>query len=256
MKANTMKRSMRAGTAVIGAEIGLGCAAAGEMFSLAGFDFVQVDMQHGAWTDDTALQAFHHICAGPATPSVRVPDNGYAAIGRVLDRGALTVVVPMVNSAEEAQAAAQAVRYPPHGRRSMGGRPGCLSYGADYAEAVDDEICLMVQIETGQAVEAARDILSVDGVDGCMIGPTDLGNSLGPRVDPAAQARMQLEVRDICLELGRFPGIATGGPAAERHLREGFLFVLATGDYGILAEGAAQTRSRLDDVRSSLQEPR
>ena len=252
MKANTMKRSMRAGTPVVGAEIGLGCAAAGELFSLAGFDFVQVDMQHGVWTDDTAQQAFHHVCAGPATPSVRVPGNDYAAIGRVLDRGALTVVVPMVNSAAEAHAAAQAVRYPPRGRRSLGGRPGCLSYGDDYAEAVDEEVCLMVQIETKEAVEAAREILAVDGVDGCMIGPADLGNSLGPGVDRAAQADLQLRVRDVCLELGRFPGIATGGPAADQHLREGFLFVLATGDYGILAEGAAQARRRLHDVRSSL----
>ncbi len=252
MKANTMKRSMQAGSPVVGAEIGLGCPVAGEMFSLAGFDFVQVDMQHGVWTDDTAQQAFHHICAGPATPSVRVVGNDYAAIGRILDRGALTVIVPMVNSAEEARAAAQAVRYPPRGGRSLGGRPGCLSYGADYAEAVDDEICLMVQIETGEAVRAAREILAVDGVDGCMIGPSDLAKSLDPGVSEEEQSRMQLEVRDICLELGRFPGIATGGAGAERHLREGFLFVLATGDFGILAEGAATSRSWLDDVRASL----
>lgn len=252
MKTNTMKRSMQAGRPVVGAELGLGCPVAGELCSQAGFDFVQVDMQHGVWTDDTAQLAFHHICAGPATPSVRVTGNDYAAIGRVLDRGALTVVVPMVNSPEEARAAARAVRYPPHGDRSLGGRPGCLSYGADYVESVDDEICLMVQIETRQAVDAAREILAVDGVDGCMIGPADLGNSLGPSVDRAAQARMQLQVRDLCLELGRFPGIATGGPAADQHLREGFLFVLATGDYGMLTDGAARTRRRLDDVRSSL----
>ena len=252
MKVNTMKRSMRAGSPVIGAELALGNPLAGEVFSLAGFDFVQVDMQHGMWTDDTALQAFHRICLGQATPSVRVVGNDYAAIGRVLDRGALTVIVPMVNSPEEAHAAAQAVRYPPRGRRSSGAPTGYLTYDADYGEATNDEICLMVQIETKEAVAAARDILSVDGVDGCMIGPSDLGKSLGPSVDQAEQERMHLQVRDICLELGRFPGIATGGPGAEQYLREGFLFVLSTGDFGILNEGATKTRSWLDDVRASL----
>ena len=88
MKANTMKRKMHAGEAVVGAELALGCPVVGEMFSLAGFDFVQVDMQHGMWTDDAALQAFHHICLGVATPSVRVQGNDYAAIGRVLEGGA------------------------------------------------------------------------------------------------------------------------------------------------------------------------
>ena len=252
MKANTMKRSMRAGRPVFGAELGLGCPLAGEMFSLAGFDFVQVDMQHGVWTDDTAQQAFQRICLGPATPSVRVVGNDYAAIGRVLDRGALSVIVPMINSPEDAHAAAQAVRFPPHGGRSLGGRPGCLSYGADYADAIDDEVCLMVQIETKEAVACCAEILSVDGVDGCMIGPSDLGKSLGPGVSQEEQARMQREVRDICLELGRFPGVATGGPAAEHYLREGFLFVLAAGDFGFLTEGATRTQGWLDDVRGSL----
>ena len=144
------------------------------------------------------------------------------------------------------------MRYPPRGRRSSGAPTGYLSYGEDYGDAANDEICLMVQIETKEAVASAHEILNVEGVDGCMIGPSDLGKSLGPGVDKAAQARMQLQVRDICLELGRFPGIAAGGEEAEQHLRDGFLFVLATGDFGILTEGATRARGWLDDVRSSL----
>lgn len=252
MKPNTMKRRMQAGSPVVGAELSLGCPLTGEMLSLAGFDFVQVDMQHGMWSDDTALQAVHHICLGPATPSVRVQDNDYATIGRAIDRGALTVIVPMVNSPEEAEAAAQAVRYPPYGRRSSGGPVGNISYGEDYADRVDDEMCLMVQIETKEAVAAARDILSVDGVDGCMIGPSDLGKSLGSGVGQEEQARIQLTVRDLCLELGVFPGIAIGRPVAEQHLRDGFLFVLAMGDYDFVADGARESLAWIERVRASL----
>ena len=99
-----MKRKMLAGEPVVGAELAIGCPLVGEMFSLAGFDFVQVDCQHGVWDDTTAMQALHHILIGPATPSVRVPGKDYAAIGRLLDRGALSIIVPMVNSRAEAPA--------------------------------------------------------------------------------------------------------------------------------------------------------
>ena len=252
MIVNTMKQQMLKGEPVLGAELALGSPLIGEMFSLAGFDFVQVDVQHGMWTDDAAFQAFHHIRVGPATPAVRAPNHDYAAIGRLLDRGALTVVVPMVNSAEEARAVAQAVRYPPQGARSGGAPTGRMTYGADYANAANDQILLMVQIETSAAVDQAREILGVDGVDGCMIGPGDLGTSLGPNVGEAERERVILGVRDICRDLGKFPGIATGGTGAKQRLEEGFLFVLATGDYGFIQDGARDALRWMHDVRAGL----
>ena len=253
MKQNTMKRKMLAGKPVVGAEIGIGSPIVGEMFSLAGFDFVQVDCQHGMWSDDTAMQAFHHICLGPATPSVRVPDNDYAGIGRLLDRGALSIIVPMVNSPEEAERAARAVRYPPQGARSGGAPTGYMTYGSDYVASANDEVLLMVQIETQPAAEAAAEILSVEGVDGCMIGPGDLSKSMGvdlSQPDDAERHRKVIaDVRESCARVGKLPGIATGGKGAEQHIKEGFLFVLATGDYGFLVDGARDFMEWIDGVR-------
>ena len=256
VKHNTMKRKMLAGQPAVGAELALGCPVIGEMFSLAGFDFVQVDCQHGMWDDSSAFEAFHHICLGPATPSVRVPDNDYAGIGRLLDRGAMSIIVPMVNSPEEAQRAARAVRYPPRGSRSGGGPVGYLTYGGDYATSADDEVLLMVQIETQPAAEAAAEILSVDGVDGCMIGPGDLSRSMGLDLsqpgDRERHAQTIRQIRDDCVRVGKLPGIATGGRGAEQYLKEGYLFVLAMGDYGLIAEGGREALQWINEVRSAL----
>ena len=134
-----MKQKMLAGEPAIGAEIGLGCPVIGEIFSLAGFDFVQVDCQHGMWDDTGAFEAFHHILLGEATPSVRVHYNDYGDIGRMLDRGAQSIIVPMVNSREDAQEAVRATRYPHLGSRSKGGSSGRLTYGEDYHTIANDE---------------------------------------------------------------------------------------------------------------------
>jgi 4-hydroxy-2-oxoheptanedioate aldolase len=181
-----------------------------------------------------------------------VPDNDYAAIGRLLDRGALSIVVPMVNSPEEAERAAQAVRFPPRGNRSGGAPAGRMTYGADYADSADDEILLMVQIETKQAAESAREILTVEGVDGCMIGPGDLSKSLGVEPGSDLHTRTIANIRETCADLGKLPGIATGGRGAEQHMQEGFLFVLAIGDYSYIVDGAADTMEWIGQVRSKL----
>jgi 4-hydroxy-2-oxoheptanedioate aldolase len=256
MKQNTMKRKMLAGSPAVGAELALGAPLVGEMLSLAGFDFVQVDFQHGMWDDTAAMQAFHHICVGPATPSVRAPHNDYAAIGRLLDRGALTVVVPMVNSAAEAEQAVQAVRYPPQGARSGGAPTGRLTYGDDYLAAANGEVLLMVQIETAAAAGSAEKILAVDGVDGCMIGPHDLGESIGlDASDSADRDRLATTIQAIregCVRAGKLPGIATGPAGTEQYLKDGFMFVLAVGDYSFVADGARDVLKWVDELRASL----
>jgi 4-hydroxy-2-oxoheptanedioate aldolase len=255
---NTMKRKMLAGKPVVGAELALGSPLVGEMFSLAGFDFVQVDYQHGMWDDEKAMQAFHQISLGRATPAVRVPHNDYAAIGRLLDRGALSIIVPMVNSPEEAQAAVQAVRFPPQGARSGGAPTGRMMYPpADYNQSANDEILLMVQIETKQAVEQVEAIMSVPGVDGCMIGPSDMARTYGWDVsqeeDLEKREKTILHIRDVCRKLEKLPGIATGGKAAEGYLRKGFLFVLAVGDYAYIWGGAQETVKWLSGVKAELE---
>ena len=236
---NTAKQKMLRGEPAIGVACGLGSTLAAESLSRAGFDFVLIDTQHGAWTDDTAPHAFRYICLGPAIPMARVKWNDIGAIGRLLDRGAMGIVVPMVNSAEEARAAAFAVRYPPHGGRSSGGQPP-LHYGPNYDTWIDEQVFLAVQIETVQAVEHAEEILSVEGVDGCWIGPTDLAKSMGvDRKTPEglkAHIEMILRVGEACRKTGKIAGIS-GDMDIRFWLKNGFRFVTASHDGGLMMHG-------------------
>ena len=120
MKVNAVKQRLAAGQPVVGINAALGSSEAAGFLARAGFDLILVDNQHGNWDDTTSLQAFQRITLEGCTPFTRVRKNDFYAIGRMLDRGALGVVVPFVNSVEDAQAAAFAMRYPPRGGRSYG----------------------------------------------------------------------------------------------------------------------------------------
>jgi 4-hydroxy-2-oxoheptanedioate aldolase len=225
-----IKARLRAGQPALGAVLGMGTPVAAELLTVAGFDFLLIDGQHGAWDDRSCMEAFRSAALGPAVPMTRVRTNDYAAIGRMLDLGSLGIIVPMVNSAEEARAAAYAMRYPPRGGRSWGN--GLAKFhGADYNRWIDDEVFLAVQIETAQAVARAEEILAVDGVDACWIGPVDLASSMG--VDPgtpdgkAQHDRAILSVLDACRRTGKIPGLHINGPPADarRWLDAGFLFL-------------------------------
>lgn len=239
---NTAKQKMLRGEPAIGVGCGMGSTLIAELLSRAGFDFVLVDTQHGAWTDETTPHAFRYICLGPAIPMARVKWNDFGAIGRLLDRGAMGIVVPMVNSADEARAAAAAVRFPPRGGRSSGGQPP-LHYGPNYDAWIDEQVFLAVQIETVQAVEHAEEILAVDGVDGCWIGPADLAKSMGvDRKTPAgakAHTEMILRVAEACRKTGKIPGIS-GDLDIRFWLEHGFKFVTASHDGGLMMQGASE----------------
>jgi 4-hydroxy-2-oxoheptanedioate aldolase len=243
MRVNTAKQRMLAGKPALGAAVGLGSPLAAEMFSLEGFDFVMVDCQHGLWDETSAAAAFHHICLGPAIPMARVRQNDFAAIGQLLDRGALGIVVPLVNSPKDAQAAAYAMRYPPQGGRSMG-PAGARMHGADYLERANDEVFLAVQIESIQAVEHAEEIMAVEGVDGCWIGPADLAASMGvdPTTPEGAKAREEaiLRVLEACRKTNKISGFAAGLDG--RHWIElGCLFVTVASDAAYISSNAPQT---------------
>ena len=249
MGVNNAKQRMLGGLAAIGAEAGLGSPLAVEMLSPLGFDFILVDNQHGAWADESTFYAFRSIGLGQAVPMARVRSNDFGGIGRLLDQGALGVIVPMVNSVEEAEAAAFAARYPPRGGRS-GGEFGTGFHGPDYKSWIDDEVFLAVQIETAQAVERAEQIMSVEGVDGCWIGPNDLGLSMGVDLSTPQGAEAHnsaiLEVLAACRKTNKIPGIATWDACtAQRRIDQGFLFVTVGGDHGLMLGGAQETLQAL-----------
>ena len=240
MKINTAKQRLLAGQPAIGIVSSLGSSGVAGFLARAGFDLVIVDNQHGNWDDTTTLNAFQAITLEACVPFTRVRKNDFYAIGRTLDRGALGIIVPMVNSAEEAQAAAYAMRYPPVGGRSYGFSLAEY-HGSGYGSWVDEQVYLAVQIETAEAVTRAGEILGVTGVDGCWIGPTDLAASMGTQRGSAAHSDAILSVLAACQKAGKIPGIHTYGVSeARRWLEAGFLFVTIGAETGLLLDGSKQ----------------
>ncbi|MBA2754313.1 MAG: 2,4-dihydroxyhept-2-ene-1,7-dioic acid aldolase [Chloroflexia bacterium] len=239
---NTAKRKMRAGEAVFGYSLGLGSALVAEALAGSGIDFLMIDTQHGSFGSDSAIAALMATGAGGATPMVRVAFNEYTRIGRLLDDGALGVVVPMVNDADDAHRAASACRLPPTGDRSFGwGR--AVTYGDDYADRIDDEVFVAVQIESARAVENAEAIMATPGIDGCWIGPSDLALSMGVRPRDGGQhdgvQRAIERVLEACRNTDTVPGYAAFTPAdAAARAAQGFRFLTAGSDRGFLMEGA------------------
>lgn len=242
MKVNTAKAKLLTGAPAFGYSLGFGSALIAEAMSGTGIDFVMIDTQHGSWGPDSTIAALMGISAGSATPMARVARNDYTQIGRLLDEGCLGIVVPMVHTAEDAKAAADACRFPPLGERSCGyGRAG--RYGDDYLDAVDEQIFLAVQIESATAVENAEAILSTPGVDGCWVGPSDLALSMGigPRAwaNNDAHSRMLERVVEACRNTGKIPGFAGGSPEdALRRAEQGFRFLTSGSDAGFMMSGA------------------
>ena len=244
MKLNTAKAKMLAGGAAFGFELGLGSATVAETLSRTGIDYLQIDNQHGDWGPDSTISALIAMEGGTATPMARVARNDYTMIGRLLDEGMLGIIVPMVHTPEDAKAAADACRFPPLGARSCGwGRVG--RNDPDYWDWIDEQVLLMVQIESVTAVENAEAILATPGVDGCWTGPADLSYSMGfhPREqgDHERHARALERIQAACANTGKIPGIAAANPvdAADR-ARQGWRFINAGADYQLLLDGALE----------------
>ena len=247
VRINKAKWKMVAGKPAIGTMAELGTPLTAGILSRAGYDFVLVDTQHGFWEMDHVVYAFRNIHLGSATPMARVQKNDFYAIGTVLERGALGLGGPMVNTVEEAQAAAFASRCPPRGGRSAAGDlDGFL--GSGYWDWIDDELFLAIQIETTEGLENVEEILAVDGIDGCWVGPTDLAKSMGVEKGGTAHEEAILQILEACRKTGKVPGI-WAGEQAEFRLEQGFRFVTASGDTAFVKNGATETLSGLQAYR-------
>ena len=226
---------------VYGITLTAGAPVAGEVLAQAGFDFIMVDNQHGLWDETGTMLAFRSIVLGGGTPMLRVQQNDYYTIGRALDSGALGVIVPMVNSVEDATEAARAMRYPPRGQRSIGPF-GAGFLGEDYQQWIDDEVMLAVQIESITAAESAQAILQVEGVDGCWVGPADLAASMGLDLtverDRALHEETILNVLEACRKAGKVPGIAGRPHNAQEWAARGMRFITVGSDGMLLTDGA------------------
>lgn len=249
MIVNSAKQKMLADQPAFGFTLALGSPLAAELLSRSGIDFVMLDRQHGSWGDDNAIAAFAAMHGGSAITMTRVARNDYTLIGRMLDEGVMGVIVPMVDTPEQAQAVAEACRFPPTGKRSWGwGRAKAL--GNDYPTWIDEQLFVAVQLESAEAVENAEAILATPGIDGCWTGPSDLSFSLGfhpSQMDEREEHARALEsILQACKDTGTIPGIAGRGVEdAQKRAEQGFRFITAGNDGGFLAASAGAAVSAL-----------
>jgi 4-hydroxy-2-oxoheptanedioate aldolase len=224
-----------------GAWIMLSGPAGAEMIAAMGFDYIGIDVQHGLLAYEGMRDILMMLSGMPVTPIVRVPANDASWIGKALDAGAQGVIVPMVNSREEAERAVAACRFAPEGERSFGLARGRQELGRNPQEVNRDVLCLPM-IETIEAVEAADAICSTPGVDGIYVGPNDLSLSMGLSAmgeQPPEHAEAIARVLKVCQANSTIPAIqAFSGAEAKQRAEQGFRMVTVTADAAILAVGA------------------
>ncbi|MGE0880661.1 MAG: HpcH/HpaI aldolase/citrate lyase family protein [Acidimicrobiia bacterium] len=208
-----------------------------------GFDYVAIDCQHGLLDYSGMVSMLHALARTPVTPIVRVPSNDWSAIGKALDAGAHGVIVPMVNSRVEAQAAVAACRYAPEGTRSMGPIRASMSIAGTTAE-VNRQVMCFAMIETAEAVAEAEAICATPGLDGIYVGPHDLAISMGVEPNggivagPLQDAMMH--VLSCCRAAGVVPGTHCADGAAARVLLDlGFRMASLGGDMTMLRRAIA-----------------
>ncbi len=245
MPASRTKQALREGRTALGASMASASSLMAELMALQGFDFVVIDLQHSESNINDIQRLVHAVLIGGANPIVRVPGNDSIMIQRCLDLGAYGVIVPYVNTVDDAERVVRAAKYPPLGQRSWGPVRGAFYGASDYFQRANDELLVVVMLETRQAAENAQAILAVDGVDGCIIGPNDLAISMGhpsglPQVPPDAEENAQ-RILGAAAELGKFAGMfCLGTEDASRRLEQGFRFLNVGGDARMAAR-AAQT---------------
>lgn len=248
MKPNSLRTRLLNGTPVIGTMIQeITSPFIVHAFANAGFDFVYVDMEHGRFNLETAAALIQTIRLTEMVPLVRVPDNQYPLIARVLDAGAQGVMIPRVETPEQAERAVQAVRYPPIGQRGLAVARGHNDYKRQdpiaFAEEANRENLVIVQIESKAAVECVEEIVSVPGVDIALVGPGDLSQSLGISMKmehPEIVAAVE-KVVSACKKHKVITGLHVGDLKALRYWSQnGILLLSGSSDLDILIDGSIQ----------------
>jgi 4-hydroxy-2-oxoheptanedioate aldolase len=239
---NKFKHALKAGKPQIGIWSSLSSHIVAEVLANSGFDWVLLDTEHSPNELPMVQSQLHAMAAGTATPIVRVPWNDMVMVKRYLDIGAQSLLLPYVQTVDEARNAVTYTRYPPHGVRGVAGSTRATQYGRirDYYKRVQDELCVLVQAETRTALKNLDAIAGVEGVDGVFIGPNDLAADmgfLGNLQHPELWKAIEDAARRI-RKAGKAPGILVGEADGKRCFDMGYLFVAVGADVGMLARGS------------------
>jgi 4-hydroxy-2-oxoheptanedioate aldolase len=252
VRRNTALAKLRAGKVIVGPMVSYGSPDLAEQIAHQGFDFVWLDWQHGQFTEPTLHEALGRFLAVESTPLVRVKSHEPGTINRVLDMGAMGVIVPMVQNAEQARAVAQPVYYPCLGTRSGGGVRLALIGGSgtpEYFACANEEMMLLVMVETEQAIANVESIARMPGVHVVLIGPGDLMIDVKARGHAETHhERLVQQVLEACRRADMPAGyVCTTHEMAERRRSQGFRFLCYMSDQLIIVTGFREIRQRSRD---------
>lgn len=241
---NRFKRALAQKESQIGLWLGMCSGCAAEMVAGAGFDWLLIDGEHAPNTLDSILAQLQALAPHPVHPVVRSAWNDAVEIKRLLDIGATTLLIPMVQNAEEAARAVAATRYPPQGVRGVGAalaRASQWNRTPNYLKQANDQICVLVQVETRAAMAEIEKICAVEGVDGVFIGPSDLAADIGYLGNPGhpeVQNLVEDGIRRI-VACGKAAGILIADEVlARRYIELGTTFTAVGVDTTLLVRSA------------------
>jgi len=243
MPVNRFKKAISSNSLQLGIWSSLADAISVEILANTGMDWILLDTEHAPNELPMVFRQLQAVDSGTAHPIVRPPWNDTVMIKRFLDAGAQTLLIPMVQNADEARRAVAATRYPPHGVRGYASASRSSGYAQidAYLDRYMDEMCVLVQIETKVALENIESIAAVDGVDGVFIGPGDLSADLGYLGKPGHPEVVKIIDSAIARirACGKPAGILTGDESLARHfIEQGAVFVAVGSDIGLLSKGA------------------
>jgi 4-hydroxy-2-oxoheptanedioate aldolase len=261
MRPNAVKQTLKQGNPSVGTWLSLGSIVAARFMARSGFQWLTVDIEHSLVDWETASHMFATIADAGCVALARVPANRHDHIKRVLDNGAMGVVVPMVNSRQEAEDAVAAMLYPPAGTRSVGGSVHALNFQAsanDYYLRANDELLVVLQCEHIKSVESADAIFSVPGIDAIFVGPNDLAASMRPAVDKAPSAQATKEAMDHILKTCKKHHVAAGvhcGSAEEALacIDEGWQFIAIGSELKMMLNGTGQIIQKLGQGKGAAE---
>jgi len=247
---NPLTHALREGTPQIGLWISMADPYATSVTAGAGFDWAVIDCEHAPSGLKDVMNMLAAFAPYQTTPLVRPPSNDEVIIKRLLDLGAPGLVIPMVQSVAEAEAAVAATRYPPRGIRGVAGATPANNFGrtGDYYRRVETELTLILQIETQEAMAHAEDIAAVDGVSGIFFGPADIAADLGHLGQPLSEhvwAEIMPVARSLMARGVPVGTLVTDPDVAARLIRDGFTFVACGTDAGLLARSADALLARM-----------
>jgi 4-hydroxy-2-oxoheptanedioate aldolase len=260
MRPNAVKHALKAGKPAVGTWLSLASITAARFMARSGLDWLTVDIEHSLCDWETAAHIFASVADAGCTALARVPANRHDHIKRVLDNGAHGVVVPMVNSRQEAEDAVAAMLYPPVGNRSVGGNVHALNFNAtanEYYAKANDEILIVLQCEHIKAVEDADVIFSVKGIDAIFVGPNDLAASMRSKDGKPPSAEATNQALKHILATCKKHGVAAGyhcmtGEEVQMRIEQGWQFLAIGSELKFMLTETAAVLKKMGRVSGEM----